>query len=375
MELIAGPPALETGARLTIDLSALAANWQFLARHVEPAECAAVVKADAYGLGIAPAGRALWDAGARTFFVAHLTEARALRAALPAATIYVLGGLNPGSAPLYREIEARPVLGSLEEIAEWADAARGICAGCKAAIHIDTGMNRLGLSLAEASEVAVRLAAGTLGFTPCLVMSHLACADTPDNPLDARQLERFREAAAQFPGIPASLANSAATLEGGDFRFDLCRPGIALYGGAARGGVPETAPVVRLEARVIQVRDGAVGETVGYGATQTLARASRIAVLSLGYADGVLRAASSSDTHPGASVLLNGARCPLIGRISMDLVAVDVTDVSPPVQRGDRAVLLGDGIGVDELARHAGTIGYEVLTSLGHRYQRIYVGK
>jgi len=221
--------------------------------------------------------------------------------------------------------------------------------------------------------VAAQLAGGTLGFTPCLVMSHRACADVPGHPLTARQLGRFREMAALFPGIPASLANSAATLEGGDFRFDLCRPGIALYGGAARSGEPETAPVVRLEARVIQVRAGNPGETVGYGATQTLTRPSKIAVLSLGYADGVLRMASSSDAHPGASVMLNGARCPLIGRISMDLVAVDVTDANPAVQRGDRAVLLGDGIGVDELAHHAGTIGYEVLTSLGQRYQRVYV--
>jgi len=375
MELTAGPAALETGARLMIDLSALAANWQALSRRAAPAECAAVVKADAYGLGIAPAGRALWDAGARTFFVAHLTEARALRAVLPAATIYVLGGLNPGSAPLYREIEARPVLGSMEEIAEWADAARGICAGCKAAVHIDTGMNRLGLSLEEAREIAARLASGELGFTPCLVMSHLACADVPAHPLTAQQLARFREMVALFPGIPASLANSAATLEGGDFRFDLCRPGIALYGGAARNSEPETAPVVRLEARVIQVRDSAAGETVGYGATQTLTRPSKIAVLSLGYADGILRTASSSDAHPGASVMMNGTRYPLVGRISMDLVAVDVTGANPEVQRGDRAVLLGDGIGVDELARHTGTIGYEVLTSMGQRYQRVYLSK
>ncbi|BCJ90835.1 alanine racemase [Terrihabitans soli] len=363
-----GPPETETGGRLTIDLSAIAANYKLLASRAAPAECAAVVKADAYGLGVPSVAQALWTAGARTFFVAHVFEARALRAALPEAIIYVLSGLNPGSASILLEINARPVLGSPGEVEEWV--AKG--GGASAALHIDTGMNRLGLSLSEAEETAQKNA-----FRPSLVMSHLACADVPNHPLNKEQLTAFEAVRQLFPDTPASLANSAATLSGGAYRFDLCRPGIALYGGNPfhPHPAPDLKPVVKLQTRIVQLREAGRGEKVGYGGEETLGRPSRLAILSLGYADGFIRAAGSRDAQKGAEVIIAGKSCPLVGRISMDLIAADITDLPEnAVKRGDYATVLGDGITIDELAQKAGTIGYEILTRLGPRFERIYAG-
>nr|WP_273546253.1 MULTISPECIES: alanine racemase [unclassified Xanthobacter] len=369
--------ARDAGAILTIDLAAIAENWRTLSALAAPAECAAVVKADAYGLGIAQVAPVLWRAGARTFFVAHLNEALTLRRLLPEATIYALNGLLPGTAPQFAAHEIRPVLGSEPEIAEWSAACRDSGVSRPAAIHVDTGMHRLGIALDEAVRLAETMP--TLGFKPSLIMSHLACADTPGHPLTARQRLVFADVARRFPRVKASLANSAGTLMGRDFRFDLVRPGIFLYGGVAINGVPPLKPVVRLEAKVIQVLDVARGETVGYGATERLQRDSRLATVHIGYADGFFRAAGSTDERKaakaGAVAMLGGQPCPLVGRISMDLATLDITDLPPgTVGRGDPAVFLGDGIGVDDLATAAGTIGYEVLTSLGKRYLRRYVG-
>ncbi|MGU3494661.1 alanine racemase [Xanthobacteraceae bacterium A53D] len=361
----------EGAAVLTIDLDALAANFRTLSALAAPARCAAVVKADAYGLGMDRAAPALWAAGARTFFVAQLDEGRALRDLLPEAEIYVLGGLMPGLAPAYAERALRPVLNSLPEVAEWTAFCRDRGEKLPAALHIDTGMNRLGISVDAALEIAGSQA--DLAFTLALVMTHLACADVPDHPLTALQHARFLQVAEAFPGVPASFANSAGTFTSKAFHFDLLRPGIAVYGGLSLAGVPPLKPVVRLEVPIIQVRAGAAGETVGYGAAQRLSRPSRIAILSVGYADGFLRAFGAADGRPGAEAVVRGRRCPLVGRVSMDLTAVDVTDV-PEAARGDMAVLLGDGISVDDLATHGGTIGYEVLTSLGPRYHRVYAG-
>lgn len=355
-----------------MDLGAIADNWRTLAALTAPAECAAVVKANAYGLGIAEVAPALWRAGARTFFVAHLKEALTLRRLLPEAVIHALNGLLPGTAPVFAAHAIRPVLGSAPEIAEWSGHCRGAGAGLPAAIHVDTGMHRLGI----APEEAVRLseARHTLAFAPSLIMSHLACADTPGHGLTVRQREVFADVARRFPGVKASLANSAGTLMGREFRFDLVRPGIFLYGGVAIAGVPPLKPVVRLEAKVIQVSTAPAGETVGYGATERLRRDSRLAIVHIGYADGFLRAAGSTDARKGAQAILAGRRCPLVGRISMDLATLDVTDLpAGAVARGDTAVFLGEGITVDELAWTAGTIGYEVLTALGARYLRRYV--
>jgi alanine racemase len=233
-------------------------------------------------------------------------------------------------------------------------------------------MNRLGLTYAEARDIANDrdlLSA----LAPSLVMSHLACAETPTHPLNATQLAAFGTARALFPGVPASLANSAGAFLGPDYRFDMVRPGIVLYGAKFIGDRPPLQPVVTLEARILHVREAAPGETVGYGATETVRKPTRIAVLGAGYADGYHRAASSADGRPGARVFVRKGYAPLVGRVSMDLMAVDVTGI-PGVARGDWAELFGPNVPVDEVAAHAGTIGYELLTSLGSRYFQDHLG-
>ena len=234
-------------------------------------------------------------------------------------------------------------------------------------------MNRLGLTPEQAAEIAARDAPKT---DIRLLMSHFACAEEPGHPLNARQMAEFREVRALFPGIPASLANSSGIFLGPDAHHDLVRPGVALYGAnPTPGHLNLMRAVARLEGRIVQVRDVPTGETVGYGATWTAQRSTRLAILALGYADGLPRAASGSDAKPGAEAIISGRRCPLAGRISMDLLAVDVTDLPEDIpRRGDFAALLDEEIGVDELASHAGTIAYEILTRLGRRYRRVYVG-
>ncbi|WP_454685126.1 alanine racemase [Ancylobacter moscoviensis] len=365
-------PPPEAGGVLTVDLAALRANYEEIARRVTPAACAAVVKGDGYGIGLVPAASALWQAGARTFFVALLSEARELRNLLPEAEIFVLNGLFPGTEAAYRDKRLCPVLGSVSEIERWSAFCEDTGIALPAAVHVDTGMNRLGLSATE----AVNLAEGRdeIGFTLALLMSHLACADEPDHPLTARQLEDFRAIAALFPDVRASLANSAGALGDRALHFDLVRPGIAVYGGRPRKDVAPLRPVVRLELRIAQVRHVHEGETVGYGAAHTALRPSRVAILSAGYADGIPRLAGASDLRPGAEAVVAGHRCPLIGRISMDLLALDITEVpEDAVSPGDFATLLGDGLGLEDLARHSATIDYEILTSLGRRYHRRWV--
>jgi alanine racemase len=366
--------ASEAGGILTVDLGAITANYRDLARRAAPARCAAVVKADAYGTGIEQTARALFAAGCDTFFVALLGEARALRTIVPAATIYVLNGLHPHTAAAFRQVGAVPVLGSFPEIEEWDGFAREAGVRLPAAVHVDTGMRRHGLPPADAAALAQGLT--RLHFAPALVMSHMACADEPEHPFNAQQIADFRAVAAQFPGVPASLANSPALLALPGARFDLVRPGIALFGGRAllRGDNP-MRPTVRLDLRIIQVREAKAGESVGYAATQTLARDSRIAVVAAGYADGIPRAAGSSDRLRGAEAVVHGKRCPILGRVSMDLISLDITELPRgAVKRGDFATVLGDGITVDDLAERAGTVGYEILTRLGRRYHRAYVG-
>lgn len=380
---VSGVPA-DTGAAtaaaaatgtLTVDLDAIVANWRKLEKTAVPAECAGVVKADAYGCGARPVARALSAAGCRTFFVATLDEARVVRAAASTADIYVLDGFFQNCGDAFATINCRPVIGDLNELAEWDVFCRRTGWAGGAAIHIDTGMNRLGLTLDEAQGILPRINAGDHGVT--LVMSHLACAESLYHPLNAGQVAAFREIARQFSGIPASLANSSGIFLGAQYQFDLVRPGAALYG---VNPTPEAAnpmqPVIDLKARIIQIRSIDKGESVGYGATWTARRPTRLAVVSAGYADGYFRAGGSNDGTRGAEVVVAGTRCPVAGRISMDLLAVDITDLPAHagVRRGHLATLIGEGITVDELAHHFGTIGYEVLTSLGGRYHRVYKG-
>src|ERR1700732_3112459 len=359
---------------LTVDLDAIVANWRKLEKTAVPAECAGVIKADAYGCAPGPVARALAPAGYKTFFVATLDEARAARAALPSAAIYVLDGFFQNCGDAYAKIDAKPVIGDLNELAEWDVFCRRSGWAGGAAIHIDTGMNRLGLTLVEAQGIIPRINAGDHGIT--LVMSHLACAEALNHPLNAKQLATFREIASLFSGVPASLSNSSGVFLGPQFQFDLVRPGAALYG---VNPTPEAdnpmQPVVELKARIVQLRTIERGESVGYGATWTARRPTRLAIVGAGHGAGDFRAAGGSDGTRGADVIVAGKRCPVVGRISMDLMAVDITDLPPNVaRRGHMATLIGEGITVDELAHHFGTIGYEVLTSLGQRYARLYKG-
>ncbi len=372
-QIHSGPttPLEEAGATLTIDCGAIVANWRTLGSRAAPADCAAVVKADAYGCGLEPVATALAAAGCDTFFVAHLAEARRLRAVLPSAVIYVLNGIAPGTARLFAEVNARPVIGNLGELTEW-DAFRmvhGWSGG--AALHFDTGMNRLGLGPEEAPGLAARMAAmPNHGIT--LVMSHFACADEPKHPLNQNQIRDFRDIRVMFRGIPASLANSSGIFLDGA-HFDLVRPGVALYGSnPTTARVNPMRPVVELKARLLQARLVPQGMSVGYGATWTAKRMSRIAILSIGYADGYSRPIGGADDRAGGEATVHGVRCPIVGRVSMDLIAVDITGLPKEVKRGDWVTLLGDGIGIDEMAGWARTISYDVLTRLGRRFHRVY---
>jgi alanine racemase len=362
------------GGILTIDLGALVTNWHNLAAKAKTAECAAVVKGDAYGIGLEPASIALAKAGCKTFFVALLDEALRLRIVVPEAVIYVLNGFNPGAAPAFRDIDARPVLGSTPEIDEWDCVAGTAKESLPAAIHIDTGMNRHGLTADEAATVVGKL--NSFAFKPTLVMSHLARADESDETMTTKQISDFKSLAAKFAGIPASLANSAGLLAHPGSHFDLVRPGISLYGGRALlSGENPMKPVVRLDVHIVQVRHAKKGETVGYGGQYTLPRDSRLAVIAAGYADGIPRASGSTNEKHGMEAIVSGRRCKILGRVSMDLIVIDVTDVpEETVKRGDVVRILGEGITVDDLAAPSGTVGYEVLTRLGRRYQRTYIG-
>jgi alanine racemase len=359
---------------LTVDLDAIIANWRKLEKTAVPAECAAVIKANAYGCGAEQVSRALASAGCKTFFVAGTDEAAVVRAAVPAATLYVVGGLFQNTGDAYAKHDCRPVIGDLNELAEWDVFCRRSGWSGGAAIHIDTGMNRLGLTINEAQGIIPRINAGDHGIT--LVMSHLASAEQLNSPMNAKQLTAFREIASLFTGVPVSLSNSSGIFLSPQFQFDLVRPGAALYG---VNPTPEAdnpmQPVVDLKARIVQIRNIDRGETVGYGGTWTARRPTRLAIVAAGYADGYFRAASSNDGTRGADVVVAGKRCPIAGRISMDLMAVDVTDLDKnAVRRGHMATLIGEGITVDEVAHHFGTIAYEVLTSLGRRFARIYKG-
>ncbi|MBO6719288.1 MAG: alanine racemase [Rhizobiaceae bacterium] len=362
------------GGRLTIDLDALAANYRTLAGMSAPAECAAVVKADAYGIGIEHTVPALAKAGCRTFFVALPAEGIAARKAAPDAEVYVLAGPLGGDAiRTFREHRLTPVLNSKHDIEVWREAG-----SLPAALHVDTGMNRLGVTPSEAAAFAAENV-GARAIPLKLVMSHLACADDPGHTLNNQQLESFRRVTALFTGIDSSLANSAGIMLGGDFCRDLTRAGIALYGGrAANEGDNPMRAVVTVEARVLQVRQAAAGSTVGYGATAKLDRDTTLAIVATGYADGYHRAASGSGVPlrkavtAGANGFVAGGRVPIVGRVSMDLTAFDVSECGK-VSPGDWIELFGPNIPIDEVADAAGTIGYELLTGLGRRYQRVYV--
>ncbi|BBK37012.1 alanine racemase [Allostella sp. ATCC 35155] len=359
------------GATLTVDLDAIAGNYRLLCRTLGKVPCAAVVKADGYGLGVAPVGRTLAAAGAEWFFTAHLGEAIALRAALqPPVRIAVLNGIWPGLEDAFLAHDLLPVLNDLGQIALWRAAATGAGRPLPAVLQLDTGMARLGLPPAELATLRQEPERMS-GIDLRLVISHLACADEPGHPLNAIQRGRFAAARDAFPGVPASLAASSGIFLGPGYHCDLGRPGVALYGVNPTPDAPNPMrPVVRLEARILQVRHIDRGESVGYGATHRASKPTKVATVPIGYADGFLRS-SSSRGH----FLLNGAPAPILGRVSMDLITLDVTDFADADARpGATVVAIGDARSLDAVASDAGTIGYEFLTGLGQRYARVYRG-
>ncbi len=370
---LANVPAHATAA-LVVRRGAIRRNYGELRTLAKGAETAAVVKANAYGLGVEQCAPALAKEGCRTFFVATPAEAEALRALSADATIYVLNGLLSESAALYNELRVRPVLGSLEEVTEWAAYCRSACRKLPAAIHLDTGMARLGLKAHEALQLAQDRGAFA-SFEPSLVMTHLVCGDDVESAMNDRQRTQFAELSALFPGVPRSLANSAGILLGPQFHFDVTRPGISLYGGNAQFNAENPIePVVWLFGRIAQVHWAEAGQTVGYGAMHTLKRRTRIATVCIGYADGYSRAFSASNARDGSPGYIGEHRLPLLGRVSMDLITYDATDVPDGLlHRGGWVEVLGSRVTVDDLASVGGTIGYEVLTSLSHRYHRIYL--
>lgn len=353
-------------ACLTVRLGALAQNFKTAQRLASPSVVAGVVKADAYGTGLDKAAYALTQAGCDTFFVARLDEGVALRALAPHARIFVLDGAQPDMVPALISHALTPVLNSLGEIAAWSAAARATRTQLDAAVHIDTGMNRLGLQDGELATLAAEHGRLLSGLRVVLWMSHLACSDEPAHKMNATQLDRFKMALAMLPEAPASLSASGGILLGKDYLFDMVRPGIALYGGAPHPGFANPfTPVVRLTAKIMQVRTAQKGETVGYSAQVRLTRPSRLGTAALGYADGIFRSLSNR-----GFVAVNGVKAPIVGRVSMDLITFDLTDVPGPIAAGQDVELIGDTITLDDIAANANTISYEILTSLSRRARR-----
>jgi len=368
-------PAPALGARLSVDLAALGDNYAELTRRAAPAAIAPVVKADAYGLGMAPVAQKLAALGADSFFVARLEEGIALRPILPNARIFVFDGLIPGAASSYAAHGLIPVLNTLEELSEYAAHAAKNRGMLDAAIQIDTGINRSGLSNDDVAAIAANPRAALAGLNLVLIMSHLACADDPSHALNRKQLERFRVALDVLPRAPASLAATAGIELGAEFLFDIVRPGLGLYGGNPHkvqdrsGRIKPYSPVVTLSADVLQIRHIEKGETVGYGANFRAEKPSRLAVVPLGYADGLIRAMGAK-----GYAAIGGIRVPFAGRISMDLATLDVSALpGDKCRRGTEVEFLGKTILLEEFALAAGTNSHEVLTSLSPRAACTYV--
>lgn len=375
-----GALAGTAGGVLTIDLAAIVDNWRDLGRRAAPSRCAAVVKADAYGLGAAPVAAALARAGCTTFFVATVDEGIALRAALaphvdhdrPPATIFLLNGPLPGATDAILAAGLTPVLNSLDDVERWSAAARQRQTVLPAALHLDTGMSRLGLTAGDAARLTED-STPLEGLALDLVMSHLAVAECPGEAMNERQRLAFRDRAARLPAAALSLANSSGIFLGPAYHYDVVRPGAALFGVQPRrepGATGPMRPVIRLRGRILQVREIDTPETVGYGATYHARGRQRIATVGVGYADGYLRSLSNRSFG-----YLDGMRVPLVGRVSMDLVTFDVSAVpAAAAVPGAGIDLIGPDNPVDDVADWAGTIGYEILTALGRRYHRVYHG-
>jgi alanine racemase len=365
-----GPAEAEACGVLKISLTAIAFNWDKLAKHTE-AECAAVVKGNAYGCGIEPIAGALAKTGCSTFFVSNISEAKRVRAVAPNSTIYVLSGLYSGTGQAFAEVNARPVIHSSIEMAEWDVfvTSRRWAGGC--ALHVDTGKGRLGLSMEEAAAIAPRVHSMGHGIT--LLMSRLDNAENPAHPLNDRQISLLRDLRRLYGGVPASLANSSGIFFGPKAHFDLVRAGAALYGVNPTPRVANPMlPVIELRARIVQVLNLAPGETIADNVGWAAKRPTRLALVSAGYADGYPRSGSAFDNKLQA--IVGGQRCPVAGHPSMDLLTIDVTDLSDPTAArfGAMVTLIGPEISIDDLAAASKSTGREVLSHLGSRFHRIY---
>lgn len=365
------PATLGACGLLTIDLGALRDNYLALNRRAAPARAAAVVKADAYGLGAEKAVPVLVEAGCRDFFVAHFSEALKLRPLIGNnGHIFVLNGLLPGDEGPCADAGIIPVLNSVEQVARWQDEARSRGKTLSAALQFDTGMTRVGISLEDA-QALLSNPAGLQGIYLEIIMSHLANADEPENPANQEQLEVMKAASALFPDVPVCFANSGGLFLSDAFHGSLCRPGIALYGGIPQNGMRENPgkPVVSLSVAVMQTRSIPAGRAIGYGGTKVSDKPMRLAVISAGYADGLPRTLSNR-----GAAYFNGVRLPIVGRVSMDSIILDVSALPEgTLHLGDLVELIGKDQTLEMIAEDAGTISYEILTSLGKRYRRVYL--
>ncbi len=357
---------LAAGGVLTIDLAALRHNYSAIARHIAPTRAAAVVKADAYGLGASRVAPAFYDAGCRDFFVAHLGEAIALKPFLqPDATLYVLNGLQPGTEAACARDGILPVLNSLEQIENWGALAAKQGRKLPALLQLDTGMSRLGLSASEFERLLENFALLD-NIDIKFVISHLASGDEPENAANARQLANMTALLVRLPKLPVAFANSGGSFLDKSYHFDLARPGVALYG---VGPENEIVPVLTLSARVIQVRDIDKGAAVGYGGTYVAEGPMRVATIAVGYADGWFRSLSNK-----GSAFFGDTRLPIIGRVSMDSITLDVSALPEgTLKLGSLVELIGPHQRLEDVARDCDTIPYEILTALGNRYARVYV--
>ncbi|MCC9625575.1 alanine racemase [Thalassospira sp. MA62] len=357
-------------AELQINLKAVADNYNILTKRYTGRICSAVVKADAYGLGANTIVPVLKKQGCRMFFVAHANEAADLFPVLRGGgRIAVLNGVLPGDEEFFIENDVIPVLNDLEQIERWSNLCKKHERPAPAYIHLDTGMSRLGLTPLEVSELVDRYSSLLYGFEKAGYMTHPVAADEKDNPITREQYDLFMKWYRRLPPAPRGFCNSSAIFRNDDYHLEFCRPGYALWGG---NPTPEKAnpmrPVVTLKAKVLQTREIPEGQPVGYGGTWTAKRKTKVATIAVGYADGWLRSLSNS-----GKLIINGHEVPYIGRVSMDAITVDVTDLpGKPLKTGDMVPLIDDKMTVDDLGNAAGTIGYEILTSLGHRYQRVY---
>ena len=357
-------------AELTIDLAALAANYKTMQKNAGKAETSAVVKADGYGLGMAEIAPVLFDAGCRSFWVAQLNEGIALRAILPEAKIYVLNGVPSGTAAQFETYDLRPCLVTPAQVEEW----QSHCQANKplpACLFVDSGFNRLGLGEIEIANLMARPDIFE-GWELCLIASHLACADDPTHPMNGAQLERFGNALAVLPPAPASLANSGGTMLGADYHFDMIRTGTMLYGCSATAKEEDAlSPIASLRAPLLQMRRLSAGDSIGYGATFTASEEMTIGIASLGYGDGLSRHFGNQSPSP-IRFTIGGQPVSLLGRISMDSLAIDLTNLPQMPSVGDMVEIFGQDNPIDRLAQQGNTISYELLTSLGSRYNRIY---